>query len=94
MKKVRQMAILTLLGCFSFAQLSFAASAVSTTTVNVVTLAKTPSNLTLDTEAATDTSLPLLWDANGNPSNTGYTLEMSEDQTDWTVVQDKGIDDM
>ncbi|MFS0557239.1 triple tyrosine motif-containing protein [Brevibacillus sp. 179-C9.3 HS] len=94
MKKVRQIAILTLLGCFSFAQLSFAASAVSTTIVNVVTLAKTPANLTLDTEAATDASLPLRWDANGNPSNTGYTLEMSEDQTDWTVLLDKGIDDM
>ena len=58
MKKVRQMAILTLLGCFSFAQLSFAASGVSTTTINVVTLAKTPTNLTLDKTAATDTSLP------------------------------------
>jgi hypothetical protein len=93
-KKVRQMAILTLLGCFSFAQLSFAASGVSTTTINVVTLAKTPTNLTLDKTAATDTSLPLRWDANGNPSNTGYTLEVSEDQTNWTVVQDNSIDDM
>lgn len=94
MKKIRKLGFLAFLGCFTLAQSSFAASTVSTTTINVVTLAKIPSNLTLDSAAATDTSLPLRWEANGNPSNTGYTLEMSEDQTNWTLLQDKGIDDL
>jgi|GEM_PF-5076962 len=72
----------------------FAASTPSSTTVDVVTLAKTPSALTMNAQQATDMSLPISWQANGNPSNTLYTLEKSEEGQAYTVVQNQGVDDL
>lgn len=70
----------------------FAASNPAETVVNAVTLANTPANLVLDNANATDTSLPISFQANGNPSNTGYTVEISNDNNNWSIIQDKGID--
>jgi len=94
MKKV-QHRVLALVTLFSLLSTSvYAASQSSSATIDVVTLANTPSNLTINTAQATDTSLPVQWEVNGNPSNTGYTLEMSPDNSTWTILQNNAVDDL
>ncbi|MDT3418196.1 hypothetical protein QO009_004121 [Brevibacillus aydinogluensis] len=95
MKKFKAKSILAVL-TLAFSILSpaqiFAASSPSETVVTTVTLANTPVNLVLDKTNATDTTLPISFEANGNPSNTRYTVEISSDNSNWTVIQDKEID--
>lgn len=72
----------------------YAASPSSSTTIQVVTLANTPTDLVLDSANATDSAYPVSWSNGGNPNNTAYTLEISQDGTTWTTIQDKAIDDL
>lgn len=69
-----------------------AIAGVNSTSIEVVTLANTPSNLQVDYESTTDDTLAVSWEANGNPINTFYTLEYSTDNETWTPFLDKKKD--
>lgn len=64
----------------------------SSAEIEVVTLANTPSDLVQDKSATTDEEIVLRWSANGNPSDTRYTLEYSTDNVNWFTAIDKEID--
>jgi hypothetical protein len=69
-----------------------AASSISFSEIEVITLANTPSNLTLDKANTTDTSLAVRIESNGNPLNTKYTYEVSPDNINWTIVENQALD--
>ncbi|MBG9790967.1 triple tyrosine motif-containing protein [Brevibacillus laterosporus] len=73
---------------------AYAASSVSETTVDVVTLANTPTKLQIDKEATTDKKLVLSYESNGNPSNTYYSVDISLDEKEWEIKQDKSLDNL
>lgn len=64
----------------------------NTASIEVITLANTPSNLQVDYNNTTDDTLAVSWEANGNPANTFYTLEYSTDNETWTTFIDKETD--
>lgn len=71
---------------------AYATSSISETTVDVVTLANTPTKLQIDKEATTDKKLALSYESNGNPSNTYYSVDISLDEKEWETKQDKSLD--
>ncbi|MED4353597.1 fibronectin type III domain-containing protein [Schinkia azotoformans] len=87
-RRIRALLTATLLTSLLVGSSVYAASSPSTGTVEVITLANTPSNLTMKMNETTDTKLSLAWEENSNPlAVTKYKLEYSDDGNQWTEAQ-------
>ncbi|AYB41736.1 hypothetical protein D5F52_26650 (plasmid) [Brevibacillus laterosporus] len=73
---------------------AYATSPSSEIMVDAVTLANTPAQLQIDKVETTDVKLKVNYDANENPQNTFYSVDISLDNHSWEMKQDKSMDNL